>query len=174
MLAAQLCLTLCNPMDCSSAGYSVHGILQARILEWVAIPFSSGSFRPRDRTQVSCIAGGFFTDWATREAPLKSGFFSYHKENMKNSLWCLGHPLFYTIRYQLFYTIRDVRLILKLLYISIECWHTTDSLNNYFWHFFWEYRGDKDSFLPNFHFLLKCMIILHCFWNLGFPFSHPI
>ena len=45
-----------------------HGILQARILEWVAIPFSRGSSRPRDQTQVSCIAGRFFTDWATREA----------------------------------------------------------------------------------------------------------
>ena len=49
---AQSCLTLCNPMD-----YTVHGILQARILEWVAFPFSRGSFQPRDPTQVSCIAG---------------------------------------------------------------------------------------------------------------------
>ena len=48
--------------------YTVHGILQARILEWVAIPFSSGSSQPRDWTQVSHIAGGFFTIWATREA----------------------------------------------------------------------------------------------------------
>ena len=45
-----------------------HGILQARILEWVAFPFSRGSFQPRDQTQVSCIAGGFLTSWATREA----------------------------------------------------------------------------------------------------------
>ena len=48
--------------------YAVHGILQARILEWVAFPFSRGSFQPRDQTQVSRIAGGFFTSWATREA----------------------------------------------------------------------------------------------------------
>ena len=48
--------------------YMFHGILQARILEWVAIPFSSGSSQSRDRTQVSHIAGGFFTSWATREA----------------------------------------------------------------------------------------------------------
>ena len=47
---------------------AVHGIVQARILEWVAFPFSRGSFQPRDRTQVSCIAGGFFTSWATRVA----------------------------------------------------------------------------------------------------------
>ena len=60
---AQSCLTLCNPMD-----YTVHGILQARILEWVAFPFSRGSSQPRDQTQVSSIAGRFFTSWATREA----------------------------------------------------------------------------------------------------------
>ena len=53
----QSCLTLCDPMD-----YTIHGILQARILEWVAFPFSRGSSQPRDRTQVSCIAGGFFTN----------------------------------------------------------------------------------------------------------------
>ena len=52
----QLCPTLCDPMD-----YTVHGILQARILEWVAFSFSRGSSHPRDRTQVSNIAGGFFT-----------------------------------------------------------------------------------------------------------------
>ena len=62
----QLCLTLCNPMD-----YTVHGILQARILEWVAVPFSRGSSQPRDRTQVSHIAGGYFTNWATREAQIQ-------------------------------------------------------------------------------------------------------
>ena len=53
---AQLCLTLYDPMD-----YRVHGILQARILEWVAVPFSRGFSQPRDQTQVSRIAGGFFT-----------------------------------------------------------------------------------------------------------------
>ena len=64
---AQLCLTFCNPMYCSSPGSSVHGILQARILEWIAICFSRRSSQPRDQTQVSCIAGRFFTDWVTRE-----------------------------------------------------------------------------------------------------------
>ena len=54
-------LTVCNSMDWSPPGSSVHGILQARILEWVAVPFSRGSFHPRDQTQVSHIAGGFFT-----------------------------------------------------------------------------------------------------------------
>ena len=56
-------------MDCSLPNSSVHGILQARILKWGAIPFSRGSSRPRDRTLVSHITGGFFTIWATREAP---------------------------------------------------------------------------------------------------------
>ena len=59
----QSCLTLCDPMD-----YTVHEILQARILERVAFSFSRGSSQPRNRTQVSCIAGGFFTNWAIREA----------------------------------------------------------------------------------------------------------
>ena len=58
----------CDPKDCSLPGSSVHGIFQARILEWVAILFSRGSSQPRDRTRVSCTAGGFFTIWATREA----------------------------------------------------------------------------------------------------------
>ena len=69
VLVTQLCLTLYNRIDCSLPGSSVHGILQARILKWVAIPFSRGSFQPRDRTLVSHIAGEFFTIWATREVP---------------------------------------------------------------------------------------------------------
>ena len=60
-LVIQLCLTLCDPMNCSLPGSSVHGILQTRILEWVVMPFSRGSSQPRDRTQVSRIVGGFFT-----------------------------------------------------------------------------------------------------------------
>ena len=68
MLVAQLCPTLWDPMDHSSPGSAVAGILQARTLEWVAISFSRGSSWPRDRTMVSCTAGRFFTIWATREA----------------------------------------------------------------------------------------------------------
>ena len=55
------CPTLCNPMDCSPLGSSVHGISQARILEWVAMPFSRGFSWPRDQTRVSCLPGRFFT-----------------------------------------------------------------------------------------------------------------
>ena len=57
-------------MNCNPAGSSAQGILQARTLEWVTIPFSRGSSQPRDQTQISCIAGRFFTVWATREAPM--------------------------------------------------------------------------------------------------------
>ena len=71
VLVAQSCLTLCGLMDCGPPGSSVHGVLQARILEWVTIPFSRGSSQPRDQTWVFCIAGGFFSISATREAHKK-------------------------------------------------------------------------------------------------------
>ena len=65
---AQSCPTLHNPRDYSLSGSSVHGIFQARVLEWIAISFSRGSSQPRNRTQVSRVAGRRFTIWATREA----------------------------------------------------------------------------------------------------------
>ena len=66
----QLCLTLCDPLDCSLPGSSIHGIFQARILEWVAVSFSRGTSQPRDRTRVFHIVGIRFTIWATREVHL--------------------------------------------------------------------------------------------------------
>ena len=69
-LDTQLCPTVWDPMDCSLPGSSVHGNLQGIILEWVAILFSRGSFRPRDRTWGTCTAVGFFTVWATRDIKL--------------------------------------------------------------------------------------------------------
>ena len=63
---SQSCPTLCDPMDCSLPGSSLHGILQARVLEWVAISFSRGSSQSRDWTLVSCIPGRHFNLWATR------------------------------------------------------------------------------------------------------------
>ena len=69
------CLVMSNslqPMDCSLPGSSIHGILQARILEWVAISFSRGSSQPRNKTQVFCIAGRCFTLWATGKATIPS------------------------------------------------------------------------------------------------------
>ena len=98
-LIAQSCPTLWDPMDCSLSGSSVHGILQRRILRWVAIPFSRVSSWPRGWTQISCIAGRFFTIWATREAPhIGLIFFDYvvghFFTNMdENSLW------FYNLTY---------------------------------------------------------------------------
>ena len=79
--AAQSCLTLCSPMD-----YTVHGILQARILEWLAFPFSRASSQPRDQTQVSCNAGGFFTSWTLREAHLYLGPYVCDVEGSLTSL----------------------------------------------------------------------------------------
>ena len=73
MLVAQSCPTPCNPMDYSPPGFSVHGISQARILEWVTMPSSKGSSWPRVRTHVSCVfctAGRFFTHWVIGEAPI--------------------------------------------------------------------------------------------------------
>ena len=67
---------LCDTMDCSLSGFSIHGIFQARVLEWAAISFSSRSSWPRDQTRVSCIAGRCFTLWATREAPGRSSLSS--------------------------------------------------------------------------------------------------
>ena len=71
MLVAHSCPTLCDTMDCSLTDSSVHGILQARILEWVAIAFSRGSSQPKDWTWISCTAGSLFTFWVTREAHTK-------------------------------------------------------------------------------------------------------
>ena len=84
-----------TPMD-----YIVHGILQARILEWVAFPFSRGSSQPRDWTQVSHIVGGFFTSWATREAPLEQNPYNLLSLNSKGILqslhWCIEKALNFT------------------------------------------------------------------------------
>ena len=75
------CVQLCDAMD-----YTVHEILQARILEWAAFPFSRGSFQSRDRTQVSSITGGFFNSWATREAQKE-------KSNKELTWKCFIYPM---------------------------------------------------------------------------------
>ena len=67
----------CDSLDCSLPGSSVHGILQTRIREWVAISFSRGSSPHRNQTQVSCTAGSFFTNWATREALMSYLYIHY-------------------------------------------------------------------------------------------------
>ena len=73
VLVAQQCLTLCNPIDCSLPGSSIHGIFQARVLQWVSISFSRGSSQLRDLTRVSRIAGRHFTLWASMGGHSESG-----------------------------------------------------------------------------------------------------
>ena len=98
VLAAQSCLTLCNSMDCSPPYSFVHGILQARILEWIAMPFCKG-FLIQGTNQVSCIAGDFFTTWAIKDlamgrfswviwfgSMLSQGFI-YVKEERQGQMW---------------------------------------------------------------------------------------
>ena len=72
-VCARSCLTLCDPMDCSPPGSSVHGILQARIREWVAVPSSRESSRPRDRTCISCLQ-----HWKADSIQLHHQFRYYH------------------------------------------------------------------------------------------------
>ena len=69
---SQSCLTVCHPMDFSLPGSSIHGVFQARILEWFAISFSRGFSQSRDWTRISYTAGRLFTVWATREARSES------------------------------------------------------------------------------------------------------
>ena len=96
VLVVQLCPTLCDSMDCSLSGSSVHGIVQARILEWVAIPFSRGCSQPRDQTWVSCIAGRFFTIYTQTHTYIYILFwilFHYESEScsvVSNFLWPHG------------------------------------------------------------------------------------
>ena len=91
----QSCLTLCDPMD-----YTVYGILQARILEWAAFPFSRGSSQPRDWTQVSRIAGGFLTSWATKGRPRTLEWVAYpcsrgsSRTRNQTSVSCIAGGLF--------------------------------------------------------------------------------
>ena len=79
---AQSCLTLCHPMDCI-----VRGILQARILEWIAYPFSSGSSRLRNQTSVSCNTGGFLTKWAIRETESCKSQILYEEDSAKPAVY---------------------------------------------------------------------------------------
>ena len=83
---AQSCPTLCDPVDCSLPGSSIHGILQARILEWVTISFSRGSSQPRNRTGVSCIGGRRFNALSHQGTPGEG-----HANSLQYS--CLENPV---------------------------------------------------------------------------------
>ena len=89
-VSLQSCPALCDPMDCSPPGSPVHGILQARILEWAAISFSRGSSRPRDQICVSCIADGFFTTKPPEKPHYDWGFLG--SSVVKNTLANAGDP----------------------------------------------------------------------------------
>ena len=108
VLVAQSCPTLCDSMDCSPPGSSVHGILQAEILEWIAVPFSRGSSWPRDWTHVSCVScigGRFFIIWANREAPCTDRLLrlEYLADIFSNKQWicyCSGQCLLLLIKFE--------------------------------------------------------------------------
>ena len=108
VLVTQSCPTLCEPLDCIPPGFYVHGILQARILEWIGIPFSRGSSHPRHQTQISCIIARFFTIWATRKSKIWNTSWvcmsSLHKEkfmvifkSLFSYIFCFAPAVFKTI-----------------------------------------------------------------------------
>jgi len=120
----QSCLTLCDPK-----GYTVHGILQARILKWVAFPFSRGSSQPRDRTHVSHNAGRFFTSWATREArlyihltiPTSYIFITQMWRCLKPQPWLLSDvkcPYLMALRYLVKFLFRSLPIFLLVCLIG--------------------------------------------------------
>ena len=102
MEVAQSCLTLCNPMDCSLLVSSVHGISQARILEWIAISFSKSLPDPRIEPWFSCIASRFFTLWASlnssvgKESTYNTGDFSSIPGSGRSAGEGIGYPLQYS------------------------------------------------------------------------------
>ena len=84
LLVAQSCPTLYDLVGCSPLGSPVHGILQARILDWVAMSFSKGSSWPRDQTPFSCMAGSLYTIWATGK-PCECCLSNFHRENTQKT-----------------------------------------------------------------------------------------
>ena len=93
----QSCLTLCDPMGYNPPDSSVHGILEARILEWVASPSSKRSSQPQDWTYLSCITGKFFTYWATWEAPKQPC--AHLNGKSRKSYWRPSHSLCHCLQY---------------------------------------------------------------------------
>ena len=112
----QSCLTLCDPMGSSLPGSLVHGILQARILKWVAISFSKGSSQPRDQTQVSCIVDRRFTVWATGEVQATEGtLYKFDTKFVKGLLWKKRTVIQKTNEQKVCHSIIDKILILQNL-----------------------------------------------------------
>ena len=126
----QSCLTLFDPMDCSSPGPSVHGILQARILEWVAMPSSRGSSQPRDWTQVSHTAGKFFTIWTTSNIwylasfHMLMGYSSILSGEMSiQVLYSLtGLPIFLLLMCRRSFSILDINPLWNIWLFGLNIW----------------------------------------------------
>ena len=107
----------CDPKDCSLPCSTVHGILQGRILEWIAFPFSRWSSQPRDWTWVSCIGGRFFTIWTTREAWCSC----MHSDKCMGS--CVHHPS----------VIMNGSIILKLCVVPYSFQNSPSRILCFFW-----------------------------------------
>ena len=127
VIVTQSCLTFCNPIDYSPPGFSVHGILQARILEWTAMPSSRGPSWPRSRTWISCIAGGLFTIWATRQAQILTGVSL--KNTNRNMGWLSHNKCHFRVKhlYKCYYFtyISSIIFIMPLwASVGIIYWHT--------------------------------------------------
>ena len=125
MEVSQSCPTLCNSMDCSLPGSSVHRIFQARVLEWGAISFSRGSSQPRDRTQVSCTAGRCFTIWA-----FLKNHCSCTNLDSTNSAWRFFYP--YPCQHLLFLVFLMVDILIAVRWYLIMFLHSPDD----FWDLF--------------------------------------
>ena len=133
--------TLCDPLD-----YTVHGILQARILEWVAFPFSRRSSQPRDRTQVSHIAGGFFTSWATRESQERPSLFSLYNTLCSSSLKHNKNLHFYKFKFSIFKAFDILKIMLYWARLFIKFLEKTPLMKSAEWSFFYPYVHHGESF----------------------------
>jgi len=121
----QSCLTLCDPMGCSLPGSSVHGILQARILEWVAMPSSRGIFPTQGSNPVSCTAGGFFTIWATRDAWVAG---KCNRCDTKSYPWgCCGLRGGGVAHFHTF-ILTQTNIILSTVFQALEIWSLNETL----------------------------------------------
>ena len=131
--------TLCNPKNYSLPGTSVPGILQARILEWVAIPFSRGSSQPRGRTQVSCIAGRFFTNRGTREAPFTFTITYLLQISFLSASWA-----FYAL--SPFQSLVNGRRAITARYFLKWTYEKPTALNNNTWHSYLSHAVNPKTF----------------------------
>ena len=130
LLVTQCCLTLCDPMDCSLPVSSVYGILQARILEWIASSSPGESSWPRDQARVSYIADSYFTTWTTREA-LHFGFILNSKtttNQKKKKIKCKKCSTKKTAKRKLVYN-RNWSKKESLALFSLSWGHKSDELN---------------------------------------------